>query len=1133
MRHLASLLLLLLLLLGAPGLDAIAEEDEETTPVVEEPAAEGEGEGEGESGDVTPVIEEADDDEDEEPEPMSAGAFAGLQFRSLGPALMSGRIGDIAVDPTDHSRYFVAACSGGVWRTLNAGTTFEPVFDGEGSYSIGCLAIDPTNPQVVWVGTGENNSQRSVSFGDGVYRSLDGGTSWKKMGLPESEHIGMIAIDPRDGDTVYVASQGPLWRAGGDRGLYKTTDGGVTWTRILHISDDTGINEVHLDPRDPDTLYVSSYQRRRHVWTLINGGPEGSIFKSTDAGATWRKIAKGLPGVDLGRIGLEIAPSRPDTIYAIVEAADGKSGFFRSTNRGESWERRSKYVAGGPQYYNEIVCDPQDADRVYSLDTFMHVTEDGGKTFKKAPRHLRHVDDHALWINPQNTRHMRVGCDGGVYESFDRGENWGFKTNLPVTQFYRVSVDNSEPFYFVYGGTQDNNTQGGPSRTTDKVGIANSDWFVTVGGDGYETQVDPTDPNIVYSQWQYGGLVRHDRRSGERVDIRPRAAPGEAPLRWNWDSPLLLSPHAHTRLYFAANKLFRSDDRGDSWRAISGDLTRQIDRNQLPVMGVIQRPEAVAKDDSTSFYGNCVSLTESPLVEDLLYIGTDDGLVHVSEDGGQEWRRIAKFPGVPEMTYVSCLTASPLDPDTVYATFDNHKQGDFTPYILKSSDRGRTWTSIRGDMPDREVVYCILEDHVKPGLLFAGTEFGAWFSLDGGAHWIKFKGGVPTIQVRDIAIQQRENDLVLGTFGRGFYVLDDYSPLRSVTPEQMAEGAQLFAPRTALSYIPRNRLGGRTGRGWQGASFYAAENPPYGAVFTYHLAEKIHSRKEWRQKLEKEAREAGLSMPYPSMAELRDEDNEIEPQVWLIVKDDTGAVVARVKGPRGRGFHRVAWNLRYPDVHPTELDRGKDKPPWWSPPVGMLALPGTYTVALELLTDGRLQPLAPPQPFDVVPLDLATFTATDRAAVLSYQRRASHLQRAVLGTAKVLGEWKQRVKLLRAAALNTPREMIDPLLLLAEMEADLKAFHVELNGDPTLRRRDTPAPRSIRERVADALSNQLRVTSAPTATQQQELQHAEDAFEGLLANLRSFLHDKLTPIEFDLEAAGAPFTPGRLPDWQR
>jgi photosystem II stability/assembly factor-like uncharacterized protein len=466
-----------------------------------------------------------------EPKPLDAAALTGLPFRNIGPALMEGRIVDIAVNPRDHSEYCVAAASGGVWKTVNAGTTFTPVFDAAGSYSIGCIAIDPANPLTVWVGSGENNSQRSVGFGDGVYRTRDGGKTWENLGLRDSEHIGMIRIDPRDSDTVYVAAQGPLWRAGPERGLYKTTDGGRSWRPVLRVSEHTGISEVHLDPRDPDTLYAAAYQRRRHVWTLIDGGPESAIYKSTDGGQSWRKTTRGLPGVDLGRIGLAVAPANPDVLYAIVEAADGEGGIFRSTDRGESWEKRSGYMASSPQYYCELFVDPSDAQHVYSMDTFLSEARDGGKSWKRVPIESVHVDFHALWIDPGNPRHMLTGNDGGLYETWDAAANWNYKANLPITQFYRVCTDNATPFYNVYGGTQDNNTEGGPSRTLDRIGIANEHWFITVGGDGFKSQVDPCEPNIVYSQYQHGGLIRFDRRTGETVDIKPREAFGAEGLR--------------------------------------------------------------------------------------------------------------------------------------------------------------------------------------------------------------------------------------------------------------------------------------------------------------------------------------------------------------------------------------------------------------------------------------------------------------------------------------------------------------------------------------------------------------------------------------------------------------------------
>ncbi|MCB0834784.1 MAG: glycosyl hydrolase, partial [Bacteroidetes bacterium] len=744
-----------------------------------------------------------------------------------------------------------------------------------------------------------------------------GGKNWKNMGLKNSEHIGKIIVDPSNSNVVYVAAQGPLWGPGGDRGLYKTTDGGENWEQVLKISENTGVSDLVMDPRDHAVLYASSYQRRRHVWTLINGGPESAIHKSTDGGKTWAKLTEGLPSGDVGRIGLALAPSQPDMIYAIVEAAENKGGFFRSEDRGATWEKRSSYMSSSPQYYNEIICDPLDADRVYSLDTWMQISEDGGKTFSRLGNENRHVDDHALWINPQNTRHLIIGGDGGIYESYDRGKTYRFFSNLPVTQFYRITADQAEPFYNVYGGTQDNNSWGAPSRSTNAGGITNEDWYLVVGGDGYEAQVDPTDPNIVYGEYQYGGLVRYDRKSGEVLFIQPQPGKGEAD-RWNWDTPIQISPHNNKRLYAAANRLYRSDDRGQSWEAISPDLTRQIDRNKLPVMGKVWSPEAVAKNASTSLYGNIVSFAESPLKADLLFVGTDDGLVQISEDGGKNWRKVDKFPAVPDVTYVSDVLPSLHNENVVYAAFDNHKNADFKPYLLKSSDKGKTWTSIRGNLPGNGPVYTVVEDHVNPNLLFCGTEYGLFFTVDGGKKWVALKGEFPTIAVRDLEIQKRENDLVVGTFGRGIYILDDYSPLRAVNEDQMKSDALLFPVKDALMYMPDYSRQ----KDDAGTMLWRAKNPDFGATFTYYLKESIKTRKQKRKDAEKEAEKAKKSIQYPSFEALTEEDREQAPYLIFTIEDMNGQVIRRLTAPATAGLQRITWDLRYPDVAPI-LDKSE------------------------------------------------------------------------------------------------------------------------------------------------------------------------------------------------------------------
>jgi photosystem II stability/assembly factor-like uncharacterized protein len=1063
--------------------------------------------------------------------PLSSKTFSGLKLRGLGPALTSGRIGDIAVNPNNPSQYYLAVASGGVWKTNNSGTTWQPIFDAQGSYSIGCVTLDPNNPLVVWVGTGENNSQRSVGYGDGVYKSLDGGKSWKNLGLKNSEHVGKIVIDPRNSNVVYVAAQGPLWNDGGERGLYKTTDGGQTWKRVLHISEMTGISDVVFDPRDPDVLVVSSYQRRRHVWTLINGGPESGIHKSTDGGATWRQIKSGLPSEDLGRIGLAISPANPDVLYAIIEAANDSSGFFRSMDRGENWEKRSKYVSGSPQYYQEIVCDPKEANRVYSLDTWLMVTEDGGKTFKQVGERHKHVDNHALWIDPANVNYLLAGCDGGVYQSFDRGATWHFKANLSVTQFYRVSVDNAFPFYNVYGGTQDNFSLGGPSRTTNVHGIRNSDWVITLGGDGFETAIDPNDPNIVYSQYQHGNLYRFDKKNGERIYIQPQPGKGEEGLRWNWDSPLLISPHSHTRLYFAANKLFRSDDRGNSWRPISPDLTRRVDRNQLKVMGKVQRVDAVAKNASTSFYGNIVALSESPLQEGLIYVGTDDGLIQVTSDGGATWTRYEKFLGVPDMTYVSCLLASQHEANTVYAAFDNHKMGDYKPYVLKSRDRGKTWEAIATNLPERGSVYTLAEDHVKPELLFAGTEFGLFFTIDAGKKWIQIKGGLPIIAVKDLAIQSRENDLVLATFGRGFYVLDDYSPLRQITPALLENEAQLFPTKKTWMYIEDTPLGLR-GKGFLGDSYFTAPNPAFGAVFTYYLKDELKTRAQKRREAEKKTEEQGATPPYPKWEELRAEEREEAPAIILTVKDEEGNVVRRLSGPTAPGMHRVVWDLRYPAANPTSLTPFSFDNPFADPPIGPMVVPGIYTVELAKRVEGKLTVLGA-QKVETVPLGLASLPAENRSELLAFQRKTARLQRAVLGAAQSAGEAQKRLDHIKAALSNTLGASPNLSDEARALELRLKDLLIKLSGDRLLQRRNEPTPPSITDRVEAIVGGHWTSTSNATQTQRDDYNIAAEEFAVVLESLRTLIESDLAKLEEKLEQAGAPWTPGRVPRWTK
>jgi photosystem II stability/assembly factor-like uncharacterized protein len=1072
--------------------------------------------------------ESKDKDKDEKKGGMTADTFSGLKFRSIGPGVASGRVMSIAVNPKNKFEYYVGVASGGVWKTVNDGTTWTPVFDKEGSYSIGWVTLDPNDPAVVWVGAGESNSQRSVAYGDGIYRSDDGGKNWQNLGLKKSEHIGRVVIDPRDSKVVYVAAEGPLWGPGGERGLYKTTDGGKNWKAVLSISENTGVVDVALDPSNPDIVYAAAYQRRRHVFTLIDGGPESAIYKSTDAGATWNKLKSGLPTVDMGRIGLAVSTVDPNVVYATIEAADGKGGIFRSDDRGATWERKNEFDVGA-MYYARVVTDPKNVDRIFVMNVSLRESLDGGKTLHRAEENNHHGDNHAIWIDPDNTKHWLLGSDGGMYETWDDAKSWQFKANLPTVQFYDVAVDNALPFYNLCGGTQDNFSWCGPSRTRNINGIMNSDWFVTTGGDGFRSQVDPVDPNTIYSESQYGVLVRYDKPTGQELVLQPQEGKGEPPLRWNWDSPIIISPHSHTRLYFAANKLFRSDDRGDTWKAISGDLTRQIDRNKLPVMGKVWEPDAVAKNQSTSFYGNLVALSESPKKEGLIYVGTDDGLIQVTADGGQSWTKYDKFPGIPDTTYVSRLAASQHDASTVYAAFDNHKNEDFKPYLLRSPDAGKTWTSIAGNLPENGTVYAFAEDTVNPSLLFAGTEFGAFFTVDGGQKWIQLKGGLPTIAVRDMVMQAREGDLVIATFGRGFYVLDDVTALRQIKVESVEQPATLFPVKDPLLYIERHPLGGPK-KGFQGDAFYTADNPPYGAVLTAFLKDKRKTKKEKRQDAEKEAAKKNQTLPYPTNDALRAEAEEAKPEVYFMVYDESGSPIRRVEGSIDSGFQRAAWDLRYSAVSLREHEEEGES---FSPAAakGPLVISGTYSVRLFQKVDGAVTELAGPQNFKVVADGTSALSASDRAALEEFQRKVARLYRAVSGALHTADDVETRLKAIRGALRETPAAEKQLSAAADSIEQRNREILRALRGDAEMQKRNQPVPSSIGDRVGAIMEGERFALAKPTQSHIDDYNIAAMEFADALGKLHALVEVDMSKLEKDMEAAGAPWTPGRVPDW--
>ncbi len=1043
---------------------------------------------------------------------FNAGLLGEIKFRSIGPALMSGRIADIAVDQQQPNTWYVAAGSGGVWKTINAGTTWTPIFDNYGSYSIGCVTIDPRNRHTIWVGTGEAVGGRHVGYGDGVYVSRDGGQSFTNRGLKASEHIAKIVVDPNDSNVVYVAAQGPLWSAGGERGLYKTTDGGANWQQILAKGEWTGVTDVVLDPNNAQVVYAVTHQRQRTVAALLNGGPESGIHKSTDGGATWQALTSGLPGEDKGKIAIALSPLDSQVVFATIELADRKGGFFRSDDGGQSWTKQSDYTSGGtgPHYYQEIWADPHWGESLYHANVVLGRTDDGGKTFVGIGNDNKHVDNHAVAFHPTDSDFLLVGCDGGLYVSYDRGESFVFIPNLPLTQFYKVDVDYDFPVYHVVGGTQDNNSQYGPTRTLSDNGIRNSDWRITIGGDGHDCAIDPQDPNIVYCESQEGYLRRFDRKTGQSVDIRPQPQAGETELRFNWDSPILISPHSHTRLYYGSKKLHRSDDRGESWVELSGDLSRGLDRYKLPLMGRVWGLEAIWDLMAMSAYGNITSVSESPQVEGLIYVGTDDGLIHVTEDGGKNWRKVDKIFGVPEFFFVNDIKADLHDSNTVYACVDNHKQGDFKPYVLVSRDRGRNWELMNGDLPERHLTWRIVQDHVKPELLFLATEFGVFFTRDGGTHWLKLPG-LPTIPVRDLAIQTRENDLVAATFGRGFYVLDDYSPLRELDQAYL-DGHEfaVFPVRPALLYLPADALGGR--RGSQGDQYYSADNPTYGAVFTVYLRQGMETAKQARLKNDEKAKSSGTDTPYPGWDAIKAEDREQDPALLVEIRDARKNVVRRFTGPVSAGIHRVAWDFRYAPFG----DFGT-----------ALAAPGKYSVQFYRRDKDRTEPVGEPQGFEVVSVIDPTLEPMDAQKVIAFQKEAGELQQAISAAGKLIetgtSELGQVRELVRAGRIDD-LELLDTI---RGLELKLQDAQESLFGDMTAPRRFADGKPSIAGRVNTALFGSMGNTHGPTKTHREQFAIAQREYDQVIGDVRRVVETEMERLRKRLDELGAPWTPGR------
>ncbi len=962
---------------------------------------------------------------------LTAELLAALEPRAIGPAAMSGRIVDLAVVERDPRTFYVASATGGIWKTTNGGVTFTPVFEREGTHSVGAVAVHPVDTNLVWVGTGERANRQSTSWGDGVYRSADGGATWTNVGLRDSRHIGRIALHPTDPAVVFVAAMGHLWGPNAERGLFRSEDGGRTWMRVLAVDDHTGAVDVAIDPSDPAVVYAATYQRRRRPYGFHGGGPGSGLYKSTDGGRTWRALTAGLPTGDKGRIGITVYRRDPRIVYVSVEQGwrynastaygQRRAGIYRSDDRGETWRRMGDWNPR-PMYASQPLVDPTDDRRIYMMNAYS-VSEDSGKTFRRVPQSL-HGDDRILWVNPADARHVMKGDDGGLGISHDRGRTWLYATHLPVSQFYRVGVDMRTP-YWVYGGLQDNGSWMGPNATYRREGILFQDWVRTGGGDGFVNLVDTTDNRTLYTESQYLGLSRLDLVTGARKWIRPGDPSGHIAARrnwdaWgpgipepelgnamapaNWDGPFIISPHDANTLYAGTNQLWRSTDRGDTWVSL-GDLTTGVDRRELPIMGQRAHDSTASLDDGIPYYPTLTQIAESPLRRGLLYVGTDDGNLQVSTDGGTTWTNVsARLPDVPVSAWISGIEPSRHAAGRVYAAVNNYRNDDYANYLYRSDDTGRTWTSIVGDLRAERVVRTVREDLRNPQVLYLGTELGLFYTNDAGRHWVELTGGLPTAAFNDLALHPRDNDLVLGTHGRGIWILDNVNALQEVTPEVLRADAHLFTVEAA-QMIRYRAEGGHTGD-----MVFRGANPPAGAIIDYYLR--------------------------------RAPDSVMN--VSVTVHDAAGQEVNRLATPRRAGINRTVWNLRYADL--AAPDAGDDGDDEGGTAPGPWVLPGTYTVRLTVGARRHEQRVvvADDPRLTVSDLERRRWQAT--TMLLAETIRAHLADMATVQAVKTRIDSLPAAAQARHAALTTEVQEILPLL--TELRSRLLRLYGQVTGWP-------------------------------------------------------------------------------------
>lgn len=1022
--------------------------------------------------------------------PHGQGPLDRLHFRAIGPASPSGRIDDLAVLESDPSTFYVATATAGIYKTTNGGTTFTPVFDHEGTASVGDIAVAPTDANLIWAGTGENNNRQSSSWGDGVYKSADGGRTWTNMGLRASKQIARVLIDPVDVNIVHVAALGDLWAAGGERGVYRTTDGGKTWQRTLFVDDDTGVTELVMDPSNRQVLYAATYQRRRAQWGMNGGGPGSAIWKSTDGGLTWAKLERGIPAGPKGRIGLDIYRRNPNVLYARIEH-EKESGVYRTDDGGASWRKLSD-VNPRPMYFSQIRIDPETDSRIYVLGVSLHISDDGGRTFRADGAERVHVDHHAMWINPADPRHILLGNDGGVSVSRDRAETWMWFPNLLAAQAYHVAFDMQTP-YHVCAGLQDNNTWCGPSAVRTNSGIRNDDWYVVTGGDGFQPLMDPTDSRIVYSESQDGRMSRVDRRTNERQTVRPepleRKEGDPASYRYNWDTAMQLSPHDPSTIYIGAQMVQKSADRGRSYLAISPDLTTNTDRATLSIMGVADKDITIAKHDGVTTWSTIVTLEESSKQPGVIWAGSDDGIVSVTRDGGRTWTNVtAKIPGVPKWTYVSDVVPSQVEPGTAYVTFDGHRGGDYGTYVFVTTDFGATFRSIGGSLPKGEVARTILEDTKNADLLYLGTETGLYVSWNRGAQWSRVTANLPTMPIYEMKIHPRDNDLIIASHARGIWILDDLGPIQQWGKADDTE-TKAFEPEAAVAFNQANDQM----KGFEGDMQFLGLNPAPGATLAYRLK-----------------------------AEAKD--------VKWTMRDSGGQVVRELsgrdlEGRRSAGLNLVKWDLRIqplrplppPPGAPAGAGGGGEGGFFGGGLNGPFVLPGTYraTLSVDGKDAGTVSVVVKGDP-DI------TITEADRRQWFDTARDLHDLQRQANSAAEVIQA--------AYAQLQAVRQQTRSATVPQTQQQAIEALDKELQG---LRTRAGLAPGggfgnpdNVRGRIGQLKSAVVGATALPTTTQIVQIREVRGLLPKLVSDA-SASAAKVPALVKDLVNAGVLFAPAR------